>query len=326
MPDGTSPSNADFSPPPSLSGKTVLITGGAGLVGRRLVTALSPNADVRVLDHFQTSTPSSLPDDTRIYQGDIGDQSVVEEAVDGADIVFHQAATSGPYALDNPLESNEVNVTATLQLLEQARHEDARTVVASSAAIYGPPNTVPVDEREAKNPLNPYGLQKLTADEYTRIFADLYALESVVLRYFNVYGYRPARSRRKNVVNIFIEQALEGSNLRITGDGSQVRDFVHVDDVVQANLHAAVTPHVGEAFNIGSGDGTSIAQLTELVREHAGDVTVTTSEARPTDVDVSVADITSARRYLGYEPTISIREGVSRLWDEYQRRDGNALQ
>lgn len=313
-------SEVSLPPPSALAGKTVLVTGGAGLVGRRLVAALSPIADVRVLDHFHTSDPSVLPQSVQIFRGDVGDQSVLRQAIDGVDVVFHQAATSGPYAIDHPVESHTVNTTATLQLLERARARNVRTVVASSAAIYGPTESVPISEDATKTPLNPYGLQKLTADAYARQYHDLYGLETVVLRYFNVYGYRPQRSRRKNVVNIFIEQARAGTNLGIKGEGKQRRDFVHVDDVVQANILAAVTSHVGSAFNIGTGVGTEISALAKLVQQQAGDVDISRSESRLTDVAESVADLTNARQQLGYAPTVRIEDGIAALWEAYRQK------
>jgi UDP-glucose 4-epimerase len=313
---------SDVLPHPRLDDTVVLVTGGAGLVGSRLIDALTPVAEVRVLDHFNTSDPSAMPDEVKVFQGDVGTRPLVDRAIDGSDVVLHQAATSGPYARENPVESHRVNASATLQLLESAREADVRVVVASSAAVYGRTMTSPVSEDAPTTPTVPYGVQKLTADEYARMYHRLYGVETVVLRYFNVYGYRPGTSRRKSVVNIFVESARGGDELRIMGNGSQVRDFVHVDDVVRATLRAAVTPHVGEAFNVGTGTGTSIERLAALVQERAPTVSVTRTEKRQGDVEASVADITKARARLGYEPSVSVAEGVERLWAAYQRREG----
>jgi UDP-glucose 4-epimerase len=311
----------DAPPSPHFDDTVVLVTGGAGLVGSRLVDALTPATEVRVLDHFETSDPSAMPDAVEVYQGDVGTRALVDRAIDGVDVVLHQAATSGPYAREDPVESHRVNVTATLRLLEAARGADARVVVASSAAIYGRTTTPSISEDAPTTPTVPYGVQKLAADEYTRLYHRLYGLETVVLRYFNVYGYRPETSRRKSVVNVFVESARKGDELRITGDGSQVRDFVHVDDVVRATLRAAVTPHVGEAFNVGTGTGTSIERLAALVQERAPTVSVTKAEKRKGDVDVSVADVTKARTRLGYDPLVPVEDGVERLWESYRHRE-----
>lgn len=320
MTDETAVSGINITPPRSLSGKTVLVTGGAGLVGRRLVAVLAPVADVRVVDHFQTSDPAELPDSVTIYQGDICDRLLLEHAVSGVDIVFHQAATSGPYTLDNLQRSHAVNSTATLQLLEATRERDVRTVLASSAAVYGSTEPIPINETAQKTPLEPYGVQKLSTDLYGQLYRELHNHSTVVLRYFNVYGYRPERSQRKNVVNIFIEQARSESDLEIKGSGQQRRDFIHVDDVVRANLSAATTEDIDPVFNIGTGKGTTIARLAELVQGQAGDIEVTHTEKRRTDVEDSVADITKARHQLGYEPTVGIEDGITKLWSEYRRR------
>lgn len=217
-------------PAPRIEGRSVLVTGGAGLVGRHLVDVLVPENDVRILNHFQTSDSLSLPQDVDTFVGDVRDAELVAAAIGGVDVVFHQAAMAGSAALEHPHESHDINTAPTPGLLEAARREDCRVVVASNAAIYGPQVSLPLTEDAPIRPLAPYGIQKIPGDLYARRYAELYGLETVVLRYFNVYGHHAERSKRKNVVNVFFERVRRGEVLLIVGDGIQTRDFVHVDD------------------------------------------------------------------------------------------------
>lgn len=296
----------------SLSGKTVLVTGGAGFIGHHLVNALVQDNDVRVLDDLSTGRRGRVHDDAKFIEGDLLED--VSEAVAGVDVVFHEAAQiSVPYSVDHPLHSHDVNVDGTLALLEAAREEDARVVGASSAAIYGDPVALPVTEDHPKEPLSPYGLEKLAVDHYLRLFDDLYGLETVALRYFNVFG--PGQTGEyAGVISAFLDMAATGDPITVHGDGTQTRDFVHVDDVVDANLRAATTEHVGEAFNVATGIETSVRELAETIR----DVTGTTSDIvhvdpRDGDIDESQASIEKARELLGYEPTVGLRDGLERL-------------
>ncbi|MFC6723318.1 NAD-dependent epimerase/dehydratase family protein [Halobium palmae] len=311
----TEQSHTDY--PPQRGGQSVLVTGGAGLVGRTLIDTLVPDNDVRVLDHFETTDPSELPADVEIVEGDVRDDDCLAEATDGVDVVFHQAATSISHSTEHPTESHAINERATLDLLEHVRREDARLVLASSAAIYGPAERSPIDETHRKAPMTPYGVQKLAADEYARLYHDLYGVETVVLRYFNVYGKRHPNSKRSSVVNVFLEQALDGTDLTIEGTGRQRRDFVHVRDVVRANLLAATTPHVGEAYNVGTGTPTSIRDLASEVLDVVGsDADVVHTDARDASVEESLADVSKARDAFGYDPTVSIRDGLEAMLDE----------
>ncbi|MFD1515788.1 NAD-dependent epimerase/dehydratase family protein [Halomarina rubra] len=298
-----------------IAGKRVLVTGGAGFIGSHLVDALAETNDVRVLDDLSTGRRGNLPSTATLIRGDLCDPRALDEAMDGVDVVFHEAANASvTRSVDDPVGSHRVNTAGTLGLFERAREEDARVVVASSTAIYGDPTTIPVTEAEPTTPVSPYGVEKLTGDHYARLYHDLYGLETVALRYFNVYGPRQAGGEYSGVITTFLEQACAGQDITVEGDGSQVRDFVHVEDVVQANLLAATTDRVGEAYNVGTGRSVSILDLAELIRDLSGSRSdIVHVGARAGDVQASRADITKARDHLSFEPTVSLREGLGGL-------------
>lgn len=300
--------------------QTVLITGGAGFIGSHLATVLIPNNDVRILDSFVSGSRANVPNEATLIEGDLRDDDALARATDGVDLIFHEAAlVSVQRSIEDPLTSHDVNVDATLSLLEAAREQNARVVLASSAAIYGHPNQVPVTENEPKTPTSPYGLDKLTIDHYARQYHTLYGLETVALRYFNVFGPRQAGGDYSGVISIFLEQALAGEPITVNGDGTQTRDFVYIDDIARANLQAATTDAVGEGYNIGTGTAISIRDLAELVR----DITDTESdiihtEPREGDIEHSVGNISKANTHLNYEPTVSFQEGLERTAEWYR--------
>ncbi|MFC7114615.1 NAD-dependent epimerase/dehydratase family protein [Natronoarchaeum sp. GCM10025703] len=271
--------------------ETVLVTGGAGFIGSHLVDALVEENDVRVLDNFSSGSREYLHQDAELNEGDIRDEKLISEAMSGVDIVFHEAAVvSVSQSVEEPTESHSVNIEGTLNVLEAARAEDARVILASSAAIYGHPEYVPIDEGHPTEPSSPYGLEKATADEYARLYHELYGLETVALRYFNVYGPRQAGGDYSAVISIFLEQARAGEPITVNSDGEQTRDFVHVSDVVQANLLAAKTDHVGEAFNVGTGSSVTIQELAETIRDIVrGESDIIHQDPRPGDIEHSRA-------------------------------------
>lgn len=297
----------------------VLVTGGAGFIGNHLTNELTKNNTVHVLDSLRTSTADNLPDAVEFHHEDVRDSTTLANLAEQVDVIFHQAAlVSVDESIDHPQESHSINVEGTLSVLEAARKHDTRVVLASSAAIYGHPETIPISEEHPKEPTSPYGLDKLTADQYARLYHELYGLDTVALRYFNVYGPRQTGDYA-GVISVFLEQALNDDPITVHGDGDQTRDFVHVDDIVQANLDAARTDNVGEAYNIGTGESHTIRELAELVQE----LTDTNSEivhtdAREGDIDQSQANVSKASELIGYEPTVSFSEGLERTVDWFR--------
>ncbi|NKE34954.1 NAD-dependent epimerase/dehydratase family protein [Natronococcus sp. JC468] len=297
------------------TGETILVTGGAGFIGSHLVDALVDDNDVRVLDDLSSGRRDRVPADASLIEGDLRDDDALARATDGVDLIFHEAAlVSVERSVAAPLESHAVNVDGTLALLERARVEDARVVVASSAAIYGRPEYTPIDEGHPTAPSSPYGLEKATVDEYARLYHELYGLETVALRYFNVYGPGQVGGDYSAVIGVFLEQAQAGEPITIDGDGTQTRDFVHVSDVVQANLLAATTDAVGEAFNVGTGSSVTIRELAETIREVVGSNSeIVHCDPRPGDIQRSRADVERGRTELGYEPTVPLEQGLATL-------------
>lgn len=294
--------------------KTVLVTGGAGFIGSHLVDALSPCNDVRVLDDFSTGDWSYVPEDVTVIDGDVSDPMALQRAARGVDVIFHHAAlVSVSQSVDTPRRSNQTNLDASLLVLEQARQEDARVVTASSAAVYGHPSELPVSEAAPTEPTSPYGVQKLAVDQYTRLYAELYDIPTVALRYFNVYGPRQ-QGPYSGVISTFLEQATAGEPITINGDGEQTRDFVHVSDVVQANLQAATTQETGEAYNVGTGEQTSIRKLAETIRDVTGSSSsIVHREPRSGDIRHSAADTAKADQLLEFEAQVGLSSGIRSL-------------
>jgi len=296
---------------PTISGKRILVTGGAGFIGSNIAEALVSENDVRVLDDLSSGSRLTVPDDATLIEGDIRDNDVLERATKGVDIIFHQAALiSVEESVQRPELTHDVNVTATVKLLERAREESARFVFASSAAVYGYPESVPISEDAPTDPTSPYGLSKLAAERYVRLYAELYDLSAVALRYFNVYGPGQMAGDYSAVISVFAEQATNGEPITVEGDGSQTRDFVHVRDIVQANLLAA-SSNVTGVFNVGTGESVSILELAETVREASrSESEIVHVEDRPGDIDRSRADVSQLESEFGFEPSVSLEDGL----------------
>jgi len=302
----------------------VLVTGGAGFIGSHIGARFVARGDsVRVLDSFVTGKrenvaaigPSAR---VEVVEGDVRDASLVERAAEGCDVVFHQAAVvSVPLSVEHPQESHDVNVQGTLNVLHAARrHGCKRVVFASSAAIYGEEPTLPKVETMAPEPITPYAVQKIASEYYLNTWSKLYGVETASLRYFNVFGPRQdPSSPYSGVISIFVDKALRGESPTIFGDGEQFRDFVYVDNVVDANEMAATKPGIsGRAFNVGAGARTTLNELVRTLARITG-TTLTPRHvaARVGDIPFSVADIERAKRELGYAPRIGLEQGLASL-------------
>ena len=305
----------------------VLVTGGAGFIGSHIVTRLLREGHtVRVLDNLTTGKRENLAhvaNDVALVVGDCRDESAVAGAMKGIDLVFHEAAiVSVPYSVEHPRETHAVNVLGTLNVALAARDAGVkRLVFACSAAVYGEDPELPKHEGMRPLPVSPYGVEKITGEQYLHTFSAIYGIETVSLRYFNVFGPRqdPA-SAYSGVISIFADRILRGAGLTIYGDGKQTRDFVFVDNVVDANLLAATREGIsGRAYNVACGKSTTLVQLAALLGEVSGKpADVSFAPARLGDVRDSVADITRAREELGYTPKVSVRDGLAALVDSLQ--------
>jgi len=310
----------------TLMGKRVLVTGGAGFIGSHLVNSLVREGfEVVVLDNFFSGRLENLSHidkhDFCLVRGDVRNKSDLRKALKNVDFVFHLAAiVNVPFSIENPLLVSEVNVDGTLNVLEESLKAGVeRLVYASSCAVYGDPLKVPVDEGHPTRPLSPYGVSKLTAEYYCRVFYEVYELETVCLRFFNVYGSRQGGGPYAGVVSKFIEFLRDRKSPVIFGDGKQTRDFVYVEDVVNACLLALESKAcVGEFVNIGSGVETSINELAETLIELFGLSGIEPEYTCPRvgDIKRSCASLEKARRLLGYRPKFSLKNGLSSLLRE----------
>jgi len=300
----------------------VLVTGGAGFIGSHIVTRLVREGhDVRVFDNLSTGKRENLAavaTDVDVVVGDIRDEVAVGRAAAGVDLVFHEAAiVSVPYSVEHPRETHAVNVLGTLNVALAARDAGAkRLVFACSAAVYGEDPELPKRETMRPVPVSPYGVEKIAGEQYLHAFSAMYGIETVSLRYFNVFGPRQdPSSAYSGVISIFADRISRDAELKVYGDGKQTRDFVFVDNVVDANMLAATTLGVsGRAYNVACGRGTTLLELGALLGEVSGKAPrIVHAEARLGDVRDSVADISLARAELGYEPRVTVRDGLAAL-------------
>jgi UDP-glucose 4-epimerase len=295
------------------------VTGGGGFVGSNLVRALLERGDeVRVMDNFSTGNRGNLADvadDVELVEGELRSYERVHAAVRGVELVFHEGALpSVPRSVQDPLTTGAVNVESTLNVLLAARDEGVRRVVfASSSSVYGDSGTLPRIESALPDPISPYAVSKLAAERYCVSFSRVYDLETVALRYFNVFGPRQdPTSQYAAAVPRFIMAVRAGQPVPIYGDGTQSRDFTYVANVVEANLLAADATGVnGSVLNIATGRATSVNELADRIGELTGlPVEKDYQPERAGDLRDSWADISAARRLLGYEPRVDLDEGL----------------
>ncbi len=295
-----------------------LVTGGAGFIGSNLVdTLVDGGADVAVLDDLSSGFVEHINASAQFFHGDVSDSDIVGKAVAGRDVVFHQAAHRAVFrSVEQPLQTDRANVAGTLTVLVAARDAGVRRVVAaSSSSVYGGAGRMPTPENEPLIPRSPYAVSKLAGEHYCRVFWELFGLETVALRYFNVYGPRQRPdSQYAAVIPLFIDALRAGRPPEVHGDGLQSRDFAYVGDAVAANLRAAESPAhrcAGKAYNIAGGRPYTLLELLAILSEHIGTlINPVHTPPRPGDVRHSCADISAADRDVGYRPSLSFAEGL----------------
>jgi len=303
--------------------KNALVTGGAGFIGSHLVARLLGDGwAVTILDDFSSGSLDNLPGDQalQIIQGSVADEAVCQRACAGIDAVFHMAGIASVAAsLVDPVSTHATNLTGTVNILKAARDAGVRRVVfSSSASVYGDCERIPIDECEPVDPQSPYASQKAGSELYCRNYRRLFGLQTVILRYFNVFGPRQsATSGYAAAIPIFVDAALHGKPATIFGDGRQTRDFVYVDDVARANILAATTPEAdGHTFNIASGRGTTVLDLIDSIDRAAGTRTVRHHVApRPGEVRHSLARAERACSILNFCPRVDLEEGLRRTFE-----------
>ena len=312
----------------------VLVTGGAGFIGSNLVQALM-NDDritaVRVLDNLETgrfANIAAFKNDSKFefIEGDIRNYGICLGAAEGVDLISHQAALgSVPRSVKDPITTHEVNATGTLNIFNAARENSIKRVVyAASSSTYGDHPGLPKVEDKIGSPISPYGVTKLVNELYAKVFAELYGMEFIGLRYFNVYGpQQNPGGPYAAVIPLFIKALLDGKSPVINGSGENSRDFTFVEDVVQANLQAMFTNNpaaVNQVYNVAKGEQTTLNELFNTLKEISGkDIKPIHGQERNGDIKHSLADISKARKLLGYNPSTSPADGLRKTFDWYKK-------
>lgn len=305
-----------------------LVTGGAGFIGSNLVEAIRAQGDdVHVLDDFSTGKRENIApwlDDITVFEGSIEDFDLCKRAAEGVDYVLHQAALpSVPKSIELPRETNNVNIGGIVNLLVAARDANVkRFVFAASSSAYGNTETLPKVESMPPQPLSPYAIQKLTGEQYCRVFFEQYGLQTVALRYFNIFGPRQDPSSFYSaVIPKFVAACLKDEAPTIYGDGETSRDFTYIDNVVQANLKACTADDkcAGHVVNVACGGRVTLTELANGIREALGQGKPPVyAEERAGDVKHSMADISLARELIGYDPKVMFEEGIRKTIDWYK--------
>jgi UDP-glucose 4-epimerase len=312
---------------------TVLVTGGAGFIGSSLVRALlDQSARVVVLDNFVTGRRENLEglgSQVEVVEGDIRRSDDLARCMRGVDYVFHQAAlASVPRSMADPVTTNEVNVTGTLEVLRAAHRASVkRVVLASSSSVYGETEELPKVEAMPHRPVSPYAVSKAAGELYAQTFDRAFGLSTVCLRYFNVFGPRQdPNSEYAAVVPKFIARLLAGEPPTIFGDGLQTRDFCYVDNVVRANLQAALAPAAsGRVYNVAVGTRVTLLELVAMLNRVVGtSLSPVLAAERPGDIRHSLAAVDAARQDLGYEPSVTLEQGLARTVQWYRAQPTTA--
>jgi len=303
----------------------VLVTGGAGFIGSHIASALAAaGARVRIIDDLSTGYRENLDEiggDIDFVHASVADGEALKKAIEDVELVFHEAAIpSVPRSVENPRQTHIASVDSTFALLLAARENRVRRVVyAASSSAYGDQPILPKVENMLPEPLSPYAVAKLVGEQYCQVFTRVYGLETLSLRYFNVFGPRQdPSSQYSGVISRFISALMSGERPVIYGDGEQSRDFTYIDNVVEANLKAAeTTKGVGQVMNVANGERITLNQLLQDLKDLTGkhDVSAEYLDARAGDVKHSLADITRAREFLNFEPKVDLRTGLRLTMD-----------
>jgi len=305
-----------------IKNKLIIVTGGAGFIGSHIAEELSKDNDVIVIDNLYAGKIENIPPNVKFIQADIRDYKSIAELISQADYVFHEAAlVSVVESVERPLLTEEINVLGTLNILKALSDGQGKLIFASSAAVYGDNQNLPLKESEKPKPLSPYGITKVSAEYYCKVFYELYGVPTVSLRYFNVFGERQGYNQYAGVISIFINRALNGEPLIIYGDGRQTRDFIYVKDVVKANILAAESNKAnGKVFNVARGERTTIVELAlKIIDATNSPSSIIFDKPRPGDIKHSQADISEIKK-LGFKLDYSLEEGLLKTVKWYRRK------
>jgi len=310
-----------------------LVTGGAGFIGSNIVEKLlNQGHSVKILDNFATGKKENISDflsKIDIIEGDIRDYHIVIKSVEDIDVILHQAALpSVPRSVNNPITTNDVNVSGTVNLLNAAREKKVkRFIMASSSSVYGNNPELPKKESFYPNPLSPYAVSKLSGEYYLKVFSELYSMETIAIRYFNVFGPRQdPNSQYAAVIPKFINAIINDEQPIIYGDGYQSRDFTYIENVVEANILAATKKINGSSLivNCATHSRITLNELVEFINKYLGkEIKPLYTKEREGDVKHSFADITKISKELGYVVKVSFEEGLAKTIEYYLRKNGN---
>jgi len=304
-----------------IKNRLIVVTGGAGFIGSHIAEELSKDNEVVVIDNLYSGRVENVPENVKFVQADIRDYESIVEIMSQADYVFHEAAlVSVVESVEKPVLTEEINVLGTLNILRALSEGHGKLIFASSAAVYGDNQNLPLKEEEKPMPLSPYGVTKVSGEYYCKIFYELYGVPTVALRFFNVFGERQGYNQYAGVISIFINRALKNEPLIIFGDGKQTRDFIYVKDVVKANVLVAEKKRAnGEVFNVARGERTTILELAmKIIDATNSSSPIIFDKPRPGDIKHSQADISKIKK-LGFKPEYSLEEGLLRTVEWYRR-------
>lgn len=295
-----------------IKNKFIVVTGGAGFIGSHIAEELGEDNDVIVIDNLYAGKIENVPPNVEFIQADIRDYHSIAEMISQADYIFHEAAlVSVVESIEKPVLTEEINVLGTLNILRALMDGEGKLIYASSAAVYGDNQKLPLKEDEKPKPMSPYGVTKTAGEYYCRVFYEIYGVKTTILRYFNVFGPRQGFNQYSGVISIFINRALKNEPLIIFGDGKQTRDFIYVKDVVMANILAAETSNAnGKTFNVARGEQTTILELAlKIVDATDSKSSILFDKPRPGDIRHSLADISKIKK-LGFKPKYSVEDGL----------------